>query len=248
MTVGVFEVQAAAAVTVVDLPALGLAGICPVRLRSVARRGRMPQRVRVAAAVPKLAGMARAGAVAVTAAGGLAGLGYYLLVTGKLTMDTGWGRRVRPLGPFGVQIAAPAATVFDVIAAPYLGRTPRALSGKLQVLQRGTDMVLAEHYTPVHQGRLTAATLETVTFDRPHRIAFRLVRGPVPHITEEFTLIRRGGTTRLEYSGELGTDFGVAGQWWADRVAATWEAAVRSSFTSIRAEAERRARADTANP
>jgi hypothetical protein len=104
--------------------------------------------------------MARGGAAAVAAAGGLAGLGYYLVVTGKLTIDTGWGRRVRPLGPFGAEIAAPAATVFDVIAAPYLGRTPRAMSGKLQVLQRGSDMVLAEHYTPVHRGRLTAATLE----------------------------------------------------------------------------------------
>jgi hypothetical protein len=95
--------------------------------------------------------------------------------------------------------------VFDVIAAPYLGRTPRALSGKLQVLQRGTDMVLAEHYTPVHKGRLTAATLETVTFDRPHRIAFRLVRGPVPYATEEFTLTDGDGTSRLDYSGQLGT-------------------------------------------
>ena len=96
--------------------------------------------------------MARGVAAAVAAAGGLAGLGYYLIVTGKLTVDTGWGRRVRPLGPFGVEIAAPATTVFDVIAAPYLGRTPRAMSGKLRVLQRGTDMVLAEHYTPVHNG------------------------------------------------------------------------------------------------
>lgn len=65
--------------------------------------------------------------------GGLAGLGYYLVVTGKLMIDTGWGRRVRPLGPFGVQIAAPAATVF---AAPCLGRTPRATAGKLRVLHR----------------------------------------------------------------------------------------------------------------
>jgi Polyketide cyclase / dehydrase and lipid transport len=192
--------------------------------------------------------MARGGAAAVAAAGGLAGLGYYLVVTGKLTIDTGWGRRVRPLGPLGVQIAAPAATVFDVIAAPYLRRTPRAMSGKLKVLQRGTGMVLAEHYTPVHQGRLTAVTLETVTFDRPHRVAFRLVRGPVPHITEEFTLTEQDGATRVDYSGELGTDFGIAGRWWAGRVAAAWEAAVRSSFTSIRAEAERRARPGTAKP
>ena len=181
------------------------------------------------------------GGAALGAAGGLAGVGYYLVVTGKLTLDTGWGRRVRPLGPFGVEVAAPAGTVFDVIAAPYLGRTPRAMAGKLQVLDRGTDMVLAEHYTPAHHGRLTAVTLETVTFDRPHRIGFRLVRGPVPHITEEFRLTEQDGNTRLEYSGELGTDFAAAGQWWADRVAAAWEAAVRSSFASIQAEAERRA-------
>jgi hypothetical protein len=168
--------------------------------------------------------------------------GYYLVVSGKLTTDTGWDRRVRPRGPFGVQSAAPASTVFDVIAAPYLGRTPRAMTGKLQVLQRGTDMVLAEHWTPVHYGRLTAATLETVTFERPHRIGFRLFRGPVPYITEEFALNEPGGTTRLNYSGELGTDLGVAAKWWADRVAAAWEAAVRSSFTSSQTEAERHVR------
>ncbi len=40
------------------------------------------------------------------------------------------------------------------------------MSGKLQVLDRGTDMVLAEHYTPVQYGRLTDATLETVTGSR----------------------------------------------------------------------------------
>src|SRR6266478_127810 len=196
-------------------------------------------------AVRRLVSMIRVGAAAVAAAGGLAGLGYYLVVSGKATVDTGWGRRVRPLGPFGVQIAAPAATVFDVIAAPYLGRTPRAMAGKLQVLQRGTDMVLAEHYTPVHRGRLTAATLETVTFDRPYTIGFRLIRGPVPHITEQFVLTGHDGGTRLDYSGELGTDFGIAGQWWADRVAAAWEAAVRSSFKGIQAEAERRVRPGT---
>jgi len=191
--------------------------------------------------------MIRGGAAAVSVAGGLAGLGYYLVVTGKLTIDTGWGRRVRPLGPFGVQIAAPATTFFDVIAAPYLGRTPRAMSGKLRVVQRGTDMVLAEHYTPVHHGGLTAATLETITFDRPRRIVFRLVRGPVPCITEEFALTEHDGITRLDYSGELATDFAAAGRWWADRVAAAWEAAVRSSFTSIRTEAERRVTPDAAN-
>jgi len=182
--------------------------------------------------------MSRASAAA--AAGGLAGLAYYLVVSGKMTVDTGLGRRVRPLGPFGVQIAAPATTVFDVIAAPYLGRTPRAMAGKLHVLERGTDMVLAEHYTPVYRGKITATTLETVTFERPHTIGFRLVRGPVPYLAERFALTEAEGTTSLDYSGELGTDFAAAGQWWADRVAGAWEAAVRSSFKGIKTEAERR--------
>src|SRR5712691_9634168 len=116
---------------------------------------------------PYPGGMIRDGTAALATAGGLAGLGYYLVVTGKLTVDTGWGRRVRPLGPFGVEV-------------------------------------------------------------------------PAPHITEEFALTEHDGTTRLDYSGELGTDFAAAGRWWADRVAAVWEAAVRSSFTTIKAEAERR--------
>jgi hypothetical protein len=177
-------------------------------------------------------------AVAVAAAGGLA---YYLVVTGKLTLDTGVGRQTRGLGPFGIDIEAPAETVFDVVAAPYLHRTPRAMAGKLRVLDRGADLVLAEHYTPLHGGRLTAVTVETVSFERPNRIAFRLVRGPVPHLTEQFTLTERDEGTSLDYSGELGTDFGAAGRWWADRVAAAWEAAVKSSFKGIKAEAERRA-------
>ena len=186
--------------------------------------------------------MERGTPAAVLAAGGAAGLVYYLVVTGRLTVDTGWGRRVRALGPFSVEVAAPAGTVFNVIAGPYLGRTPRAMAGKLRVIERGEGMVLAEHYTPVHRGRLTAATLETVTFDRPHRVGFRLVRGPVPHLAEEFTLTERRGVTVLAYSGELGTDFAIAGQWWGSQVAKAWEAAVRASFASIQAEAERRAK------
>lgn len=174
----------------------------------------------------------------VAAAGEMGGLGYYLIVSGGLTADTGWGRRVRPLGPLSVQIGAPAPVAFDVIAGPYLGQTPRAMAGKLRVLGRGTDMVLAEHYTPVHGGRLTATTVETVTFGRPRRVAFRLVRGPVPLMTEEFTLSKRDAATTLGYAGEMGTDF-AAGRWWAAQVAPPWEAAVRASFAGVKAEAER---------
>ncbi|MDR2988120.1 MAG: SRPBCC family protein [Nocardiopsaceae bacterium] len=180
-------------------------------------------------------------AAAVLAASGAAGAAYYLGVTGKLAIDTGWGRRYLPLGPFSVEVTAPAATVFDVIAAPYLDRTPRALAGKLRVIERGEGMVLAEHYTPVHHGRLTTVTVETVTFDRPRRVGFYLVRGAVPYVAEEFTLTEDAGSTTLAYTGKLGTDFGALGQWWGGQVARAWEAAVRTSFASIQAEAQRRA-------
>ena len=51
----------------------------------------------------------------------------------------------------------------------------------------------------------------------------------------------------LHTSSELGADFAAAGQWWADRVAAAWEAEVRSSFASIQTEAERLAGAGNAS-
>jgi Polyketide cyclase / dehydrase and lipid transport len=166
--------------------------------------------------------------------------GYVLLVRGALTLDLGLGRRTRPLGPLTARIVAPREIVFEVIAAPYLGKTPRALRQKLEVLERGSDMVLAAHFTPV--GRLTATTVETVRFERPDRVSFRVVRGPVPYVTESYDLEPADGGTTLVYTGELGTDLWRLGQWWGDRVAAPWERTVASSLESIRAEAERRSR------
>jgi Polyketide cyclase / dehydrase and lipid transport len=162
-----------------------------------------------------------------------------LLVRGALTIDLGIGRTLRPLGPLSWQIEAPPEVVFEVIAAPYIERTPRALQAKLRVVERGADMVLAEHFTQV--GRLVATTLETVRFERPHRVSFRLVRGPVPHVAEQFLLRETDTGTDLEYSGELGTDLWLLGRWWGERVARRWEAAVRRSLAAVKAEAERRA-------
>lgn len=163
---------------------------------------------------------------------------FRLVASGAVTVDTGVGRRVRPLGPVSWQIAASRETVFDVIARPYLGRTPRALQDKLRVWERTSDMVLAEHLTQVARG--VTATLETVRFDPPERIDFRLVRGPVPHVQESFVLDEVDGGTMLVWEGELGTDFWSLGAWWGDRVAASWEQAVRSSLSAIIAESERR--------
>jgi Polyketide cyclase / dehydrase and lipid transport len=164
---------------------------------------------------------------------------YGLLVRGRLTLDLGIGRSIRPLGPLAIQIAAPRDVVFDVISGPYLGRTPRALADRLQVLERGEDMVVAAHFTQV--GRRVATTVETVRFERPSRIQFRLVRGPVPHVVEEFVLAETAGGTELGYRGELGVDLWALGRLWGARVARRWEAAVRESLAATAAEAERRA-------
>jgi hypothetical protein len=163
-----------------------------------------------------------------------------LVVRGKLTLDVGIGRRVRRLGPLRLHIGASPETVFDVIASPYLGKTPRALRQKLDVLERGTDMVLAAHYTPTGLG--TATTVETVRFERPRRVSFRLLRGPVPLVTETFELRTEEGGTGLTYAGELGTDFWQIGAWWGAVVARTWERAVKESLDGVRVEAERRSR------
>jgi hypothetical protein len=172
----------------------------------------------------------------------LAGIGaglYALLVRGSVTVNLGIGRTVRPLGPLVWRIAAPREVVFEVISAPYLGRTPRALASKLRVLERGADTVLAEHYTPV--GPFVTTTLETVRFEPPGRVHFRLVRGPVPYVVEQFALRETDEGTDLEYSGELGTDLWALGRGWGAIVARQWERTVRSSLDGLKTEAERRA-------
>ncbi|MCX4582397.1 SRPBCC family protein [Streptomyces sp. NBC_01481] len=178
--------------------------------------------------------------VGVAAVGGGAVAGYLGLVTGALPLDVGVGRRTRPLGPQMVGIQAPREVVFDVIAQPYLGRATRAMREKVRVLERGIDMVLAAHSTPVAGGRLTAVTVETVRLTRPSRVDFRLVRGPVPYVMESFVLAEHETGTRLAYEGELGTDLWALGQRWGQLVARRWEETVAASLTSVKKEAERR--------
>ena len=174
-------------------------------------------------------------------AGSLLAAGAALVARAGLTLDIGVGRRLRPLGPIALDIAAPPELVFDVIAAPYLGRTPRALQSKLEVIERGADLVLAAHFTRVAPG-LTVTTVETVRFERARRVTFRLVKGPVPHVVERYDLRASGAATAFEYSGELGTDLWALGAFWGAIVARSWERTVATSLEGIRAEAERRGR------
>jgi hypothetical protein len=113
------------------------------------------------------------------------------------------------------------------------------MAGKLRVWERGEDMVLAEHLTKI--GPLTASTLEVVRFERPERITFRLVRGPVPHVVESYGLHEVDGGTRFVYAGELGTDLWALGRLVATWAAPRWERVVAESLKLIVTEAERRA-------
>lgn len=172
-----------------------------------------------------------------------------LVSLGRLTLDVGWGRRRRSLGKQVVHLAGSPEQVFDLIALPYLSpeRAPRQLREKIQVLERGADMVVAAHRTKV--GRITTVTVESVSFSRPGEIRFRLLRGPVPVVMERFALrgLEGGRTTELEYSGEMATDLWALGERWGDLVARYWERAVADALASLRSAAARaRARAGAA--
>ena len=164
-------------------------------------------------------------------------------ITGRMTLDLGWGRSLHDLGPIEIEMEAPRDLVFQVIAAPYLGRTPRSMRDHLEVLERGDDYALAAHYTEF--SLYTATTVELVEFEEPERVTFTHLRGPVPHADEAFELAATddGGTT-LTYSGELGMDFWGLGSLLARVwVVPTWEDVVRSSLADTKDSAEERARA-----
>jgi hypothetical protein len=164
-----------------------------------------------------------------------------LIATGRLTIDTGLGRRVRPLGPISRSIRAPRALVFELLRVPYgVATPPREIRDKVRVLERGEGMVLAAHRT--RSGPLTTVTVESVTFDPPAEIRFRLVRGRVPHVVERFVLreLERGEATELTYEGELGTDGWWLGEWWGKVVARRWEQVVAASMEAVTSEAEAR--------
>jgi hypothetical protein len=163
---------------------------------------------------------------------------FLLLAMGRLHLDLGWGRSLHELGPITVPIAAPRELVFEIIAAPYLGRTPGG-SG-IEVVARSDALVVATHHTKIHF--YTARTVEVLDFEPPTRVGFRHLTGPVPHAVEEFALEEIGEDTELRYAGELGIDFFVlgriAGRYW---VRPQWERVVREHLEDLKQRAEQTA-------
>jgi hypothetical protein len=165
---------------------------------------------------------------------------FLLLAMGRLWLDLRWGRSVHQLGPMTFRIGAPRDLVFEMIEAPYTGRTPGG-SG-IEVIARSGALVVAAHYTKLHF--YTARTVEAVEFEPPGRVEFKHLTGPVPYAREQFTLEEADGGTELEYGGEVGIDFFVlgklAGRYW---VRPQWERTVREHLEDLKERAEQRAAA-----
>jgi hypothetical protein len=167
----------------------------------------------------------------------LAGIaaGFLLLAMGRLHLDLGWGRTIHRLGPIEMGFGAPRDLVFELISAPYLGRSP-GRSG-IEVLARGADLAVAAHRTRVHF--YEARTVEVIEFDAPARIGFRHLTGPVPYAIEEFALEATADGTALRYSGEVGIDFFLLGRLAARHwVRPQWERAVRDHLEDLKHRAE----------
>jgi hypothetical protein len=172
-------------------------------------------------------------ALIVTLGGGL----FLALAMGRLHLDLGLGRTIHQLGPITVTIRAPRELVFEIITAPYLGRSS---TPGIEVLARSQTLVVARHHTRVHF--YTAQTTEAIDFTPPTRVGFRHLSGPVPHALEEFALDETDAGTELRYSGELGIDFFIlgrlAGRYW---VRPQWERVVSAHIEDLQHRAEARA-------
>jgi hypothetical protein len=169
----------------------------------------------------------------VTASGAL----FLALAMGRLHLDLGFGRSVHRLGPITATIHAPRELVFEIIAAPYLGRN--SATSEIEVLARSEDLVVARHHTRVHF--YTAQTTEAIDFTPPTRVGFRHLSGPVPHALEEFVLEETDAGTELRYSGEIGIDFftlgRLAGRYW---VRPQWERVVSAHIRDLKERGEAR--------
>jgi hypothetical protein len=189
----------------------------------------------------------RGGFLFAAGAAGFAGSAYgtfMLMSRGRLALDVGWGRSYFPLGPIEVAMAAPRELVFDIIQGAYSERAPAEVKRHIKVTERAGDLVVAEHRTPLKY--LDAITVETVRFERPSRVTFALLRGPVPHVQETFELVEDDGVTTLTYEGTIGADLWLFGRWYGGAVVKpAWEKVVAGSLKSVKAQAEAKALART---
>lgn len=141
-----------------------------------------------------------------------------------------------PLPSLDLFIASRPELAFQLVSA--VGQGPDAAHAR--VLERpASDLAIVEFTTSV-LGR-TVRTVEEVRFIKPDRITYRLLRGPLPQVEEEFVFEPEGSGVRLRYRGHFRAHPGWL-RTLIDRliVPAVYRRAVRKSMEQIKAAAEAR--------
>ncbi|MDQ6883931.1 MAG: SRPBCC family protein [Candidatus Dormibacteraeota bacterium] len=142
------------------------------------------------------------------------------------------------LPSLALPIKAQPALVFQLIAA--VGQGPDAAHAR--VIERPSANRAIVEFTTRVAGR-TVKTLEEVGFHTPDRITYRLLKGPLPAVDEEFRMEPDGDNTILRYRAT----FVPHAPWWRaafDRAIVPWiyRKAVTSSMHQIKQAAEERQR------
>ena len=162
-------------------------------------------------------------------------------MTARSLTDSRTLRRVprpepEPLPALDIAIEARPGLVFQLISAVGQG----ADAAHARVVERPSPERAIVEFTTRVMGR-TVRTLEEVGFHAPDLISYRLLKGPIPGVEEEFRVEPDGEWTMLRYRGT----FTVHSPWWRgafDRIVVPriYRRAVLASMAQIKQAAEER--------
>jgi hypothetical protein len=156
----------------------------------------------------------------------------------------GQGRAIaHELGPITIEIAAPAALVFQMLSA--IGQGPQRPGERAEVLARDGERLVCEFTTsvrlPLGRRRLVR-TREAVRVCPPDRLEYEHLDGPVKGLRESITIAplaeRR---SRLEYRASYRPGGRLADLGFRLFARAAIEHAIEEHFTDLRGRAEARA-------
>lgn len=144
------------------------------------------------------------------------------------------------LSPQSLYIAAHRELVYQMVTAIGKGKLPgSSMSSKL--ISKNEDTIVAEFYTKV--GLVTVTTREEMKLEKPERIRYRWLKGPVKHVREEIVFNETdNGGCELAHSGEFDLKIPLLG-WLVGRlyIKRQFEKIVIDHMVEIKEAAEARA-------
>ncbi len=142
----------------------------------------------------------------------------------------------RPLPELAIEIAAHPGLIHQVISA--VGQSSAGHGSRLLEHPEPNRMIV--EFTTRLLGR-TIRTEEEVTLEPPGRIHYRLLRGPLPEVEEDFAIEGAGSPSTLRYTGWYQPHPGRL-RGWLDRavVPAAYRRAVWTSMRQVKQLSEAR--------